>query len=60
MLSLVALILVLSLVAWIRLPGPAWPSDFGLGLRRVESRLRALWIWRHGRERARVRGVIHC
>jgi len=34
---------------------------FGLpGLRRVENRLRARWIWRHGRERAAVRGVLHC
>jgi hypothetical protein len=29
-------------------------------LRRVDSRLRARWIWRHGRERAEMRGVIHC
>jgi hypothetical protein len=58
--SLVALIVMLSLVAWIGLPGSARLANFGLGLRRLESRLRALWIWRHGRERAWVRGVIHC
>ena len=57
---LVALLVVLSLVAWIGLPEPTWPSDFGLAVRRLASRLRAMWIWRHGRERAAMRGVIRC
>jgi hypothetical protein len=41
------LIVMLSHVVWI-------------ALRRVETRLRAQWVWRHGRERAVMRGVIHC
>ncbi|HET6584641.1 MAG TPA: hypothetical protein VFG69_14380 [Nannocystaceae bacterium] len=30
------------------------------GVRRVETRLRSSWAWRNGRERAAMRGVIHC
>ena len=48
--SFVAALVMLMVLAWIGLPGA----------RRVETRLRARWIWRHGRERAVVRGVIHC
>lgn len=29
-------------------------------LRDTSSRLRAVWIWRHGRERAAICGVIEC
>jgi hypothetical protein len=51
-LSLVAL--VLSLVARFALP------QLRRGLARLDSRLRALWAWRNGRERAVMRGVIRC
>jgi hypothetical protein len=54
MTSLVALFVVLSLVAWIA--GP----ELRLELLRAEGRLKALWAWRNGRERAAMRGVIRC
>lgn len=54
MTSLVALFMVLFVVAWIA--GP----ELRLELRRAESRLKALWVWRNGRERAVMRGVIRC
>lgn len=50
MTSFVALLVVLSVVGWIA----------GAQLGRTAARLKALWAWRNGRERAAMCGVIRC
>ena len=52
--SLVAFLVVLVLVAGIGRP------QLQRAFARVEHRLRTRWTWRNGRERAAMRGVIHC
>lgn len=52
--SLLPLIVFLSTV--VRLGA----AELRVGLRRLENRLRSSWTWRNGRERAAMRGVIHC
>lgn len=54
MTSLVALVVVLFLVGWIA------GAELRLELRRGIGRLKSQWAWRNGRERAVMRGVIHC